>query len=130
MNFAPSDWTCSSTAGRVSKASTRAPSRFAVAIACSPATPAPITKTRAGRIVPAGVIIIGKAIDRVAAAVNDRGVARQVRLRTEHVHLLRERGARQHLQANGADVGRGQGLRTKRALIEGVEQTDVDAPPV
>ena len=32
-NFAPSDLTCSSTTGRVSKASTRAPSRLAVAIA-------------------------------------------------------------------------------------------------
>jgi len=37
-----------------------APSRFAVAIACSPATPAPSTTTRAALAVPAAVIIIGK----------------------------------------------------------------------
>ena len=35
--------------------------RRAVAIACSPATPTPITKARAAGIVPAAVIIIGKA---------------------------------------------------------------------
>ena len=38
---------------------TTAPSRRAVAIACSPATPAPSTSTVAGRIVPAAVISIG-----------------------------------------------------------------------
>ena len=42
-------------------ADTTAPSRRAVAIACSPATPAPSTSTRAGAIVPAAVTIIGKA---------------------------------------------------------------------
>jgi hypothetical protein len=29
-------------------------------MACNPATPTPITNTRAGRMVPAGVIIMGK----------------------------------------------------------------------
>ena len=38
-----------------------APRRRAVAIACSPATPAPSTNTRAGGTVPAAVIIIGIA---------------------------------------------------------------------
>ena len=47
-------------AGRTSVAETMAPSRRAVAIACNPATPAPITKRRAGGTVPAAVIIIGK----------------------------------------------------------------------
>ena len=37
-----------------------APSRRAVAIACSPATPAPSTSTFAGRTVPAAVVSIGK----------------------------------------------------------------------
>ena len=60
-NFAPKDFTCSSTIGLVSKASTLAPNLFAVAIACKPATPTPITKTFAGFNVPAAVIIIGKA---------------------------------------------------------------------
>ena len=35
--------------------------RRAVAIACNPATPTPMTNTRAAEIVPAAVIIIGKA---------------------------------------------------------------------
>ena len=61
MNLAPSDSTCSFTLGRTSLASITAPRRFAVAIACKPATPTPITNTRAAEIVPAAVIIIGKA---------------------------------------------------------------------
>ena len=48
------------TAGRVSVASTTAPSRRAVAMACSPATPAPITNTLAGSTIPAAVMSIGK----------------------------------------------------------------------
>ena len=52
--------TCSLTAGRVSYASTTAPSRRAVPIACKPATPAPRTNTRAGVTVPAAVIISGR----------------------------------------------------------------------
>ncbi len=47
-------------AGRTSVAETMAPSRRAVAIACSPATPAPTTNTRAGGTVPAAVIIMAK----------------------------------------------------------------------
>ena len=39
-----------------------------MAIACSPATPAPITKTRAGATVPAAVIIIGIIRGSVSAA--------------------------------------------------------------
>ena len=49
----------------MSKASTLAPSLLAVAIACKPATPTPTTKTLAGDIVPAAVIIIGKDFERV-----------------------------------------------------------------
>ena len=44
----------------MSKPETTAPSRFAVAIACRPATPAPSTITFAGATVPAAVVIIGK----------------------------------------------------------------------
>ena len=47
---------------------TTAPRRRAVATACSPATPAPMTKTLAGATVPAAVIIIGKARPNSAAA--------------------------------------------------------------
>jgi len=70
MNVAPSDCTSSLTAGRTSYAETTAPRRRAVAIACSPATPAPITSTRAGGIVPAAVIIIGKNLPRRPAAIS------------------------------------------------------------
>ncbi len=45
-----------------------APSRLAVAMACKPATPTPITSTRAGAMVPAAVIIIGMARPNWAAA--------------------------------------------------------------
>ena len=49
--------TSSFTAGRTSYASTTAPSRREVAIACRPATPAPSTNTFAGAMVPAAVIM-------------------------------------------------------------------------
>ena len=52
----------------MSKASTFAPRRFAVAMACNPATPAPMMKTFTGLIVPAGVIIIGKIFPDCPAA--------------------------------------------------------------
>jgi hypothetical protein len=55
-------------AGRTSVAVTTAPSRRAVAIACRPATPTPITNTFAAGIVPAAVIIIGKARPKASAA--------------------------------------------------------------
>ena len=61
MNFAPRLCTCSFTAGRTSVAVTMPPRRRAVAIACRPATPTPITNTFAAGTVPAAVIIIGKA---------------------------------------------------------------------
>ena len=60
MNFAPSDSTCSLTPGRTSLASITAPSRLAVAMACSPATPTPRITTRAAFTVPAAVMSIGK----------------------------------------------------------------------
>ena len=59
MNFAPSDSTCSLVSALTSVASTTAPRRLAVAIACKPATPTPMITTRAAFIVPAAVISIG-----------------------------------------------------------------------
>jgi hypothetical protein len=47
--------------GRTSVAVTTAPSRRAVAIACRPATPTPMTNTARAGTVPAAVIIIGSA---------------------------------------------------------------------
>ena len=70
MNFAPSDSTCSLVSGRTSVASTTAPSRLAVAIACKPATPTPMTTTRAAFTVPAAVISIGMSRPYVFAAIS------------------------------------------------------------
>ena len=70
MNDAPIDFTSSADAGRTSYASTTAPSRLAVAIACSPATPAPSTTTRAGGTVPAAVMNSGKNRGSRIAASN------------------------------------------------------------
>src|SRR5690606_35945675 len=67
-NLPPRLCTCSLTELLVSNASTTAPSLRAVAIACNPATPEPITSTFAGGTVPAAVINIGKKRGRLAAA--------------------------------------------------------------
>src|SRR5215208_7136195 len=69
-NDAPSDITCSRVAGRMSKPDTTPPSRRAVAIACSPATPAPSTSTFAGAIVPAAVVSIGRNLGSRSAAMS------------------------------------------------------------
>ncbi len=70
MKRPPTLWTCSLAAGRKSYAEATAPSLRAVAMAWSPATPAPITSTRAGVMVPAAVVSIGKIRGRVSAASN------------------------------------------------------------
>ena len=49
---------------------TTAPRRRAVAIACSPATPAPSTSTCAGGTVPAAVMNIGKKRGSSVAAIS------------------------------------------------------------
>ena len=61
MKDAPRLSHCSAAARLTSVADTTAPNLLAVAMACKPATPTPITKTFAGATVPAAVIII--AID-------------------------------------------------------------------
>ena len=66
--FAPRLSICSRTAGRTSKPVTTAPRRRAVAIACRPATPAPMTSTFAGGTVPAAVMSIGKKRGSCSAA--------------------------------------------------------------
>ena len=67
MNFPPNDSTCSFVSGLISETSTMAPNLFAVAIACNPATPAPIITTRDGLIVPAAVISNGKILPNALA---------------------------------------------------------------
>ena len=69
MNLAPRLSTCSFTDGRTSDASITAPSRLAVAMACSPATPTPRITTRAALIVPAAVISIGNRRWYLSAAI-------------------------------------------------------------
>ena len=54
-NVAPIDWICSATSGRTSNARTFAPRLPAAPMAASPATPAPMTKTVAGCVLPAAV---------------------------------------------------------------------------
>ena len=54
----------------MSKPVTIAPSRFAVATACRPATPAPRTSTLAGGTVPAAVVIIPKKRPDSRAAIS------------------------------------------------------------
>ena len=68
MNDAPRLSTCSRTAGRVSNARTTAPRLRAAAIAASPATPAPTTRTCAGLARPAAVIWPGKNRPKLLAA--------------------------------------------------------------
>ena len=53
----------------MSYAEATAPRRRAVAIACKPATPAPMMSTRPGVIVPAAVVSIGKMRGNVSAAM-------------------------------------------------------------
>ena len=64
-NLPPRLSTCSLEAILTSVACTIAPILFAVAIAWSPATPAPTTRTFAADIVPAAVIIIGMAFSKI-----------------------------------------------------------------
>jgi len=52
----------------MSYARTDAPRRSAVAMACNPATPAPMTNTSAGWTVPAAVIWSGNIFGRRSAA--------------------------------------------------------------
>ncbi len=54
----------------MSNADTIAPRRRVVAIACSPATPAPSTNARAGAIVPAAVVSIGRNFTSSAAPMS------------------------------------------------------------
>ena len=73
MAVAPIERISSAAAARTSYALTTAPSRLQVAIACSPATPAPRTTTCAGGTVPAAVMLSGKnRRSRPAATIAQR----------------------------------------------------------
>ena len=68
IDLAPRDRICSRASSRMSNPSTKAPRRRAVAIAWSPATPAPSTRTRAGGTVPAAVMRRGSILGSRPAA--------------------------------------------------------------
>ena len=125
MNLAPRLSTCSLAAGRTSVAVTTAPRRRAVAIACRPATPAPMTKTlrrrhRAGRghhhrQRPA---VFGGGVDHGAVA-GEIGLARQ------HVHRLRAGDARQELHGEASEAGIGHGAQ-RGVVAVGIHDGDDD----
>src|ERR1700693_3024258 len=104
MNLAPRLSTCSLAAGRTSVAVTMAPRRRAVAIACRPATPAPMTKTLVAGTVPAAVIIIGSARPESAAPSIP---------------------AREELHREARDTGVGHGAQ-RRLVAVGVHDGDDD----
>ena len=81
-----------------------------MAMACSPATPAPMTKTRAAGTVPAAVIIIGKGPAVLGGGIDDGAVAGEVGLGGEHVHHLGAGDARHQLHREGG-LRLGQRLR-------------------
>ncbi len=81
-----------------------APSRRDVAIACSPATPAPSTSTRAGRMVPAGVVSMGKKRPSADGGHERGAVAGDRGLRGERVHRLGPGDTRQQLEREGGDA--------------------------
>ena len=88
-------------------------------IACRPATPAPMTKTRAGVIVPAAVISRGKNLGRWLRRDQDRLVARDRAHGAEGVHRLGARDARHQLHGERRDPARRPGpgcpRRSRRA---------------
>ena len=91
---------------------------MAVAIACRPATPAPMTKTRAAATVPAAVLSIGNMRGRVAGGEQHGLVAGDRGHRRQRVHALRARDARHQLhrderRAALGDRSRGVGRRQR-----------------
>ena len=98
-------------------------------MACRPATPTPMMKT-AQRLERSGRRHHHRkdAINR-RRGHDHRDISGEAGLRAEHVHFLRERDARQHLKADRADTACRQRAHDF-ALIESIEQTDMDAPPL
>ena len=85
---------------------TTAPSRRAVAIACRPATPAPITSTFAGGTVPGRGHQHREEAGEMLGREQRRLVAADRRLRRERVHRLRARDARDRLHRERDDAAR------------------------
>ena len=68
-------------------------------MACSPATPAPITRTRAGVAVPAAVISRGNILGELTGGQEHRLVTGDSGHGGEHVHALGARDARHEFQS-------------------------------
>ena len=81
-----------------------------MAMAWRPATPAPMTKTRAAGTVPAAVIIIGNGAAVFGRGVDDGPVAGEVGLGGEHVHHLGAGDAGHQLHGEGGNLRIGQRL--------------------
>src|SRR5690606_29695759 len=67
----------------------------------------------------------GQDAAEAGGGLHDGSVAGEVGLRAERVHFLREGGARDHFQADGAGLGGGE-LLEEGGLVEGVEEAEVD----
>ena len=109
----------------MSVAETTAPRRRAVAIACSPATPAPMIEdlgrrhgARCGHQHRHHPVELGEAVDH-------RPIAGEVGLAGQHVHALGAGGARQQLQGERDHARLGVGRHLLRILV-GIEHADQD----
>ena len=91
-------------------------------MACRPATPTPITSTRAGAMVPAAVIIIGMARPNCGGGVDHRLVAGEIGLRRQHVHRLGAGNARQKFHGESDRALAGQ-RRDRGLFAMGREQS-------
>ena len=99
-----------------------------MAIAWSPATPAPRTSTFAGGIVPAAVVSMGKNLPSVLGGEEDRLVAGDRALRGERVHRLRAGDARDRVHRERRDAALGErpgGLAVGQRLEERDERLAV-----
>ena len=92
----------------MSKPVTTAPRRFAVAIACRPATPAPSTRTLRGRDGAGGGGHHREEAPRLAGGEQRRRVAGDVGLRGERVHRLGAGDPRDRLHREARHAGRGE----------------------
>src|SRR2546430_2619179 len=88
MNFAPRLSTCSFAAGRTSVAVTKAPIRRAVAIACMPATPAPVTHSVALLAALLNTVVPGGAEYGIGNSGFLPAVGLDRHIGAEHFHLL------------------------------------------
>ena len=110
MKVPPIERTSSAEAGRTSYALTLAPSRLAVAIACSPATPAPEHHHRRGRDRAGGGHEQGQEARQPDRGLDDAPVPGDQRLGGEGVHRLGAGDPRHQLEGERGDLRGGERL--------------------